>query len=44
MKTMKYKVAFRAATMLAALATVLVTLTASIWYVNQPTVPEELLK
>jgi cyclic lactone autoinducer peptide len=41
---MKTKVAFRMATMLAALATILVTMTASIWYINQPEVPQELLK
>jgi cyclic lactone autoinducer peptide len=41
---MKTKIAFRLATILAAMATVLVTVTASIWYINQPTVPEELLK
>ncbi|WEK53987.1 MAG: cyclic lactone autoinducer peptide [Candidatus Cohnella colombiensis] len=41
---MKARVAFRLASMLAAMATVLVTLTASIWYFNQPKVPQELLK
>ncbi|TVX91534.1 cyclic lactone autoinducer peptide [Cohnella terricola] len=41
---MKTKVAFRLATFLAAMATILVTTTASIWYFNQPNVPKELLK
>ncbi|MFS0727964.1 cyclic lactone autoinducer peptide [Paenibacillus sp. 1P07SE] len=40
---MKKKLAYRVATMLSALAVMLVS-TASIWYVNQPEVPAELLE
>ncbi|XEC96011.1 cyclic lactone autoinducer peptide [Paenibacillus tarimensis] len=40
---MKQKIAFRVATLLAALATIIVTTTASYWYGYQEEVPEELL-
>lgn len=44
MKSFKRNVVFRLASVLAGVATILVVTTASIVYINQPDVPEELLK
>lgn len=44
MKSFKRNVAYRLASVLAGVATILVFTTASIVYINQPDVPEELLK
>ncbi|WP_083613501.1 cyclic lactone autoinducer peptide [Paenibacillus sp. P46E] len=43
-KKLQRKTMYKLATTLLAVATILVTTTASIVYINQPEVPEELLK
>ncbi|WP_405116814.1 cyclic lactone autoinducer peptide [Paenibacillus sp. FSL K6-1217] len=44
LKTLQRKIVYKLASGLSAMAAIVVLVTASVFYVNQPEVPEELLK